>query len=452
MIVSSDNKSVIDSFFFEERPLSASFFQLVKYVNAVGEETEISYCAPILSVVDSEGIPIFNIEEEEGQFFIEFFNEEESVPYETYIKKFDELKSRCKIAINSIREERRATAPIVDVTVTDNQDETSICNTIDDEESKIRTVLDDDNGYKRALTNLKEGILGKWKLIAASALLVLFVFFCVEEYRNNVQLTQNITEMDYGKEYSVDELVTANKDKAIIKLADGETSFSSYKLGENNLVFIVEINDKKHEKELAYNVVDKTPPVIDCVDTFQITQFDNEGEIEKEIIDNCHVSDNCDEDISVKSLKIEDTVNTFNTGLQTVRVSATDSSGNTTYKSVEVDVLEKYKGSIFATEAKDYIGQYCTALGVVYSTSYRPDVNGAPTFINVSANYPAYNGMQIVIWGNNRTPKMAQFCDTLERGTYIAVSGTLKMYEGIPEIIVYSTDQIEILREDLEEI
>ena len=97
------------------------------------------------------------------------------------------------------------------------------------------------------------------------------------------------------------------------------------------------------------------------------------------------------------------------------------------------------------TAARNHIGEYGTIAGKVYGVSYRPDVKGQPTFINIGADYPSSNRMQVVIWGSDRgnwyyTP------ESLYRGQWIAVTGSIQLYRGVPEIIVSSPSQIDLLQ------
>lgn len=97
-------------------------------------------------------------------------------------------------------------------------------------------------------------------------------------------------------------------------------------------------------------------------------------------------------------------------------------------------------GGISWEEAAAHSGEVGTVCGPVAGTSYRPDVNGAPTWLNVGANYPNTSRFQIVIWGEDRsnfsTPE-----DTY-RGTYVCATGTIEIFRGVAQMELKSPSSL----------
>jgi DNA/RNA endonuclease YhcR with UshA esterase domain len=90
-------------------------------------------------------------------------------------------------------------------------------------------------------------------------------------------------------------------------------------------------------------------------------------------------------------------------------------------------------------EASAHIGQTATVCGHVASTKYAYRLKGRPTFLNLDKPYPNQI-FTVVIWGSDRsafgTPEAAY------SGKNICVTGIIKSYRGIPEIIAKRPSQI----------
>lgn len=97
---------------------------------------------------------------------------------------------------------------------------------------------------------------------------------------------------------------------------------------------------------------------------------------------------------------------------------------------------------IDAAEASDYIGTAAEVCGKVASADFVPQVGGEPTFLNLGRAHPDQL-FTAVIWGNNRA-KWKKSPDQQYVNREICVSGMIEIYEGTPQIIVESPDQIEI--------
>ena len=97
--------------------------------------------------------------------------------------------------------------------------------------------------------------------------------------------------------------------------------------------------------------------------------------------------------------------------------------------------------NITAYEAKNHIGETATVCGIVASTKYAASSRGQPTFINLDKSYPNQI-FTVLIWGSDR-PKFGKTEETY-RGKSVCVTGKVKDFRGVVEIIAYEPDQINI--------
>jgi hypothetical protein len=102
-------------------------------------------------------------------------------------------------------------------------------------------------------------------------------------------------------------------------------------------------------------------------------------------------------------------------------------------------------GSTNWDEAASVEGQDTTIRGPVAGVSYRPDVNGAPTFINVGADYPDNSRSTVIVWGQDRDA-FAKAPENTYDGKKLCVSGHITSYRGLPEMEVNSPDQVQVVR------
>jgi hypothetical protein len=92
-------------------------------------------------------------------------------------------------------------------------------------------------------------------------------------------------------------------------------------------------------------------------------------------------------------------------------------------------------------DVRKHIGDSVKICSKVYDTKYLESLKGSPTFLNVGAAYPN-ELLMILIWSDTRK----QFKKPLEeyyKGAQICVTGRVQMYNQIPEIIIYSSKQIQ---------
>jgi hypothetical protein len=92
-----------------------------------------------------------------------------------------------------------------------------------------------------------------------------------------------------------------------------------------------------------------------------------------------------------------------------------------------------------ASEAKDHTGETATVCGNVVNTHYAARNKGSPTFLNLDEPYPRQI-FTILIWGSDR-PKFGD-PETKYRNKRVCVTGMIKNYRGVPEIVADSPDQI----------
>ena len=94
-----------------------------------------------------------------------------------------------------------------------------------------------------------------------------------------------------------------------------------------------------------------------------------------------------------------------------------------------------------AAEAKNHIGNKATVCGAVVSTHYAARTKGEPTFLNLDEPYPRQI-FTILIWGSDR----AKFGNPEDKygNKKVCVTGVIKDYKGVPEVIAQQPNQIEI--------
>ena len=97
--------------------------------------------------------------------------------------------------------------------------------------------------------------------------------------------------------------------------------------------------------------------------------------------------------------------------------------------------------TITASEAKNHIGESATVCGKVVSAHYAASSRSQPTFLNLDEPYPRQI-FTIVIWGSER-PKFGQ-PEVKYEDKSVCVTGRIKEYRGVPEVIAYEPTQVKI--------
>jgi len=98
-------------------------------------------------------------------------------------------------------------------------------------------------------------------------------------------------------------------------------------------------------------------------------------------------------------------------------------------------------GSVSWADASSVVGTVATVRGPVAGTSYRPDVNGAPTFINLGKDYPDPSRFTAIVWGDARS-NFSEPPESMFSGVGLCVRGTVVDYQGVPEIEVQDPNQV----------
>lgn len=96
-----------------------------------------------------------------------------------------------------------------------------------------------------------------------------------------------------------------------------------------------------------------------------------------------------------------------------------------------------YAETIAPKDAKQHIGSEMTVEGVVSQVSFS---NGGTTFINFGGRFPNHVFYAVIF---NRDVDQFSGVEALE-GRAVAISGTVDLYKGKPQIILKSPDQIEL--------
>ncbi len=90
-------------------------------------------------------------------------------------------------------------------------------------------------------------------------------------------------------------------------------------------------------------------------------------------------------------------------------------------------------------DAADHIGQVATVCGLVASTKYAPHSFGAPTFLDFVSAYPKAVFTALIL-GADRA-KFGEPERTL--GKEVCVTGEIRLYAGIPQVILTQPDQLD---------
>jgi len=97
--------------------------------------------------------------------------------------------------------------------------------------------------------------------------------------------------------------------------------------------------------------------------------------------------------------------------------------------------------SITAAEAKNHVGEKATVCGNVVSTRYSARTKGSPTFLNLDEPY-SRQIFTILIWGSDRQ-KFGE-PEAKYENKKVCVTGLIKDYRGVPEVVAEQPSQIEI--------
>lgn len=84
--------------------------------------------------------------------------------------------------------------------------------------------------------------------------------------------------------------------------------------------------------------------------------------------------------------------------------------------------------------AHSKIGEYGTIAGPVKSVYQAKNSPGMPVFINIGADYPSSERVQVVLWAED-VPYCEDMLNAISHGdAWIAMTGQISLYNGVPEI------------------
>jgi hypothetical protein len=94
-------------------------------------------------------------------------------------------------------------------------------------------------------------------------------------------------------------------------------------------------------------------------------------------------------------------------------------------------------------EAKYHVDETATVCGKVASTHYAAQSKGQPTFLNLDEPYPR-EIFTILIWGSDRSKFGTP--ETKYRDARVCMTGKIKTYRDVPEIVATEPSQIAVQR------
>lgn len=92
------------------------------------------------------------------------------------------------------------------------------------------------------------------------------------------------------------------------------------------------------------------------------------------------------------------------------------------------------------TDAARHAGEQATVCGLVAGTKYAERTRGKPTFLDFEKPHPA-EVFRVVIWGEDRA-KFSPPPEAAWDGRQVCVTGLVKLYRGVPEVVVRSPAQL----------
>jgi hypothetical protein len=94
---------------------------------------------------------------------------------------------------------------------------------------------------------------------------------------------------------------------------------------------------------------------------------------------------------------------------------------------------------LLAHEASGHLGEFAQVCGVIASARYARSSNGGPTYLNFDKPYPD-NDFTVIVWRRDRKNFPSE--PELLLHHKACVSGKIESYQGKPQIIARSPEQI----------
>lgn len=108
-----------------------------------------------------------------------------------------------------------------------------------------------------------------------------------------------------------------------------------------------------------------------------------------------------------------------------------------------VSSVEACPGAINWSEVKDRVGETITTAGPITRVTYKPEVNGSPTWIEVGTSFPDPKRLTLLIWENN----LSEF-ENLLAGSVIhkmaCITGEATQYRGNVQIQLQNAAQLQV--------
>lgn len=100
-------------------------------------------------------------------------------------------------------------------------------------------------------------------------------------------------------------------------------------------------------------------------------------------------------------------------------------------------------------QAASKIGKNAAIKGNIINITYRNDVRGKPTWIEVGGSRSKEKSLTLIIWGNNRLTFESTLAE-LEKYDVVCAEGLVNDYKGKPQIKLSSLDQLYIYDNELD--
>ncbi|MGM0855863.1 MAG: DUF559 domain-containing protein [Pseudomonadota bacterium] len=110
---------------------------------------------------------------------------------------------------------------------------------------------------------------------------------------------------------------------------------------------------------------------------------------------------------------------------------------------IAAPVGEVCPNAIHWSDMRKHIGETITTRGPIKLVTYKPEVNGSPTWIEVGAKFPDSNRLTLLIWGDDRPVFESQITDQNE-GDTVCVKGEVREYQGGVQIHLQEAEQLTV--------
>ena len=94
-------------------------------------------------------------------------------------------------------------------------------------------------------------------------------------------------------------------------------------------------------------------------------------------------------------------------------------------------------------DASRYLGRTAAVAGPIAAVTYREDVRGQPTWVDLGETFPSPDRLVLVIWGRNRA-SMSRFLNRVGTGDAICAQGAISEFRGVLQIQIESPNQVRI--------